>query len=191
MHLKKTRAVLADCQNEDSKNEALLKSKVSEGYPTNSILFQKLTPRTLGSLIVLYEHKIFVQGAIWGINSFGVFSPSSSLLSLLRPTFLPFPLPLLFPLLFGPADQMGGTWPLSLSLRFRKLETHFPPSPLCSLDFPLRSRTWQATRQGHPRTARLGGQGHRPRLVDERAHQALHRSRLEVKRRGFESTEQG
>ncbi|MCS6851399.1 MAG: glucose-6-phosphate isomerase [Gemmataceae bacterium] len=38
--------------------------------PTNSILFQKLTPRTLGMLIALYEHKIFTQGIIWGINSF-------------------------------------------------------------------------------------------------------------------------
>jgi glucose-6-phosphate isomerase len=38
--------------------------------PTNSILFEKLTPRTLGSLIALYEHKIFVQGIIWNINSF-------------------------------------------------------------------------------------------------------------------------
>ena len=38
--------------------------------PTNSILFQKLTPRTLGSLIALYEHKIFTQGIIWNINSF-------------------------------------------------------------------------------------------------------------------------
>jgi glucose-6-phosphate isomerase len=38
--------------------------------PTNSIMFQKLTPRTLGSLIVLYEHKIFTQGVIWNINSF-------------------------------------------------------------------------------------------------------------------------
>ncbi|KAM0791057.1 phosphatidylinositol N-acetylglucosaminyltransferase subunit gpi1 [Microbotryomycetes sp. NB124-2] len=52
-------------------NEALLKSKVFEGNrPTNSILFQKLTPKTLGSLIAMYEHKIFVQGCIWGINSF-------------------------------------------------------------------------------------------------------------------------
>ena len=33
-------------------------------------MFQKLTPRTLGSLIALYEHKIFVQGVIWNINSF-------------------------------------------------------------------------------------------------------------------------
>ncbi|MGI9106273.1 MAG: glucose-6-phosphate isomerase [Pyrinomonadaceae bacterium] len=38
--------------------------------PTNSIMFQRLTPRTLGSLIALYEHKIFVQGIIWNINSF-------------------------------------------------------------------------------------------------------------------------
>lgn len=38
--------------------------------PTNSILFEKLTPRTLGSLIAMYEHKIFVQGVIWNIFSF-------------------------------------------------------------------------------------------------------------------------
>lgn len=45
--------------------------KVFEGNrPTNSILFRKLTPETLGSLIALYEHKIFVQGIIWNIFSF-------------------------------------------------------------------------------------------------------------------------
>ena len=38
--------------------------------PTNSILFRKLTPHTLGSLIAMYEHKIFVQGVIWNIFSF-------------------------------------------------------------------------------------------------------------------------
>jgi len=38
--------------------------------PTNTILFQKLTPHTLGSLIAIYEHKVFVQGIIWNINSF-------------------------------------------------------------------------------------------------------------------------
>ncbi len=38
--------------------------------PTNSMLFKKLTPRTLGSLIAMYEHKVFVQGVIWRINSF-------------------------------------------------------------------------------------------------------------------------
>ena len=36
----------------------------------NTILINKLTPRTLGALIALYEHKIFTQGVIWGINSF-------------------------------------------------------------------------------------------------------------------------
>jgi glucose-6-phosphate isomerase len=45
--------------------------KVFKGNrPTNSILFTKLTPYTLGSLIALYEHKIFVQGIIWNIFSF-------------------------------------------------------------------------------------------------------------------------
>ncbi len=49
----------------------LLPHKRFEGNrPTNSILFQQLTPRTLGQLIAMYEHKIFVQGVIWGINSF-------------------------------------------------------------------------------------------------------------------------
>ncbi len=38
--------------------------------PTNSIVMERLTPETLGALIALYEHKIFVQGVIWGINSF-------------------------------------------------------------------------------------------------------------------------
>jgi glucose-6-phosphate isomerase len=50
---------------------ALLPFKVFKGnIPTNSILMKKLTPRTLGSLIALYEHKIFVQGIIWNIYSF-------------------------------------------------------------------------------------------------------------------------
>ncbi|MDU0352751.1 glucose-6-phosphate isomerase [Paraglaciecola aquimarina] len=38
--------------------------------PSNTFLFDKLDPKTLGSLIALYEHKVFVQGAIWGVNSF-------------------------------------------------------------------------------------------------------------------------
>lgn len=42
----------------------------SGNKPTNSILYQSLTPRILGSLIAMYEHKIFVQGVIWNINSF-------------------------------------------------------------------------------------------------------------------------
>ncbi len=49
----------------------LIASKVFEGNkPSSSFLFKKLTPRTLGSLIAFYEHKTFVQGAIWNINSF-------------------------------------------------------------------------------------------------------------------------
>ena len=51
--------------------EKIVPHKVFTGNrPTNSILFQKLTPRTLGRLIALYEHKIFTQGMIWNINSF-------------------------------------------------------------------------------------------------------------------------
>ncbi|MDM8557057.1 glucose-6-phosphate isomerase [Desulfococcaceae bacterium HSG7] len=38
--------------------------------PTNSFLFKKLTPETLGTLIALYEHKIFAQGVVWNVNSF-------------------------------------------------------------------------------------------------------------------------
>lgn len=54
-----------------AKIDALVPHKIFEGNrPTNSIMFQKLTPRTLGSLIALYEMKIFTQGAVWNINSF-------------------------------------------------------------------------------------------------------------------------
>ena len=50
---------------------ALEPFKVFEGNkPTNSILIKKLNPKTLGSLIAMYEHKIFVQGVIWNIFSF-------------------------------------------------------------------------------------------------------------------------
>ena len=38
--------------------------------PTNTLLIQKLTPENLGSLVALYEHKIFVQGVIWNIFSY-------------------------------------------------------------------------------------------------------------------------
>lgn len=51
--------------------EALTPFKVFTGNrPTNSILVKKITPYTLGQLIALYEHKIFVQGVIWNIFSF-------------------------------------------------------------------------------------------------------------------------
>ena len=41
--------------------------------PSNTIVFERLTPNTLGQLIALYEHKVFVEGVIWGINSFDQF----------------------------------------------------------------------------------------------------------------------
>ena len=51
--------------------EALLPHKIFEGNrPSSTLLYRKLTPHRLGSLVALYEHKVFVQGAIWGINSF-------------------------------------------------------------------------------------------------------------------------
>ena len=51
--------------------EKLIPHKVFTGNrPTNSILLPKLTPKALGTLIALYEHKIFTQGIIWNINSF-------------------------------------------------------------------------------------------------------------------------
>ncbi|MDE1170559.1 MAG: glucose-6-phosphate isomerase [Verrucomicrobium sp.] len=51
--------------------DALAPHKVFTGNrPSNSLLFQKLTPRTLGRLTALYEHKIFVQGIVWNINSY-------------------------------------------------------------------------------------------------------------------------
>ena len=49
----------------------LLPHKVFPGNrPTNTIVFEHLDPRTLGSLLALYEHKIFVQGTVWNINSY-------------------------------------------------------------------------------------------------------------------------
>ncbi|GAC23636.1 glucose-6-phosphate isomerase [Paraglaciecola mesophila KMM 241] len=38
--------------------------------PSNTLLFEQMDPKTLGSLVAMYEHKVFVQGAIWGVNSF-------------------------------------------------------------------------------------------------------------------------
>ena len=59
-------------QNLDSKTQQFLKPfKVFEGNkPTNTILIDQLTPKSLGSLIAMYEHKIFTQGIIWNIFSY-------------------------------------------------------------------------------------------------------------------------
>lgn len=55
----------------ESEIAALLPYKVFPGNrPTNTFLFYTLDPKTLGTLIALYEHKIFVQGVIWNLNSF-------------------------------------------------------------------------------------------------------------------------
>jgi glucose-6-phosphate isomerase len=49
----------------------VLPHKVFAGNrPTNSIVMSKLTPRALGQLVALYEHKIFVQGVVWNVNSY-------------------------------------------------------------------------------------------------------------------------
>lgn len=63
--------VRARLSPEDLADPVLVASKVFDGNkPSNSFLFKKMTPRTLGSLIAFYEHKIFTQGVIWHINSF-------------------------------------------------------------------------------------------------------------------------
>lgn len=71
----KTEGEVAEELRSSGKSEEEIKRlvpyKVFKGNrPTNSILLKKLTPRTLGSLIAMYEHKIFVQGVIWNIFSF-------------------------------------------------------------------------------------------------------------------------
>jgi glucose-6-phosphate isomerase len=65
------RAELVAEGNAGAELEKLVAAKTFPGNrPTNSFLYPRLTPDILGSLIALYEHKIFTQGAIWDINSF-------------------------------------------------------------------------------------------------------------------------
>ena len=65
------RAELAKAGLPAERIDALLPHKVFRGnHPTNSIMIPVLTPHALGSLIAMYEHKIFVQGVVWNINSF-------------------------------------------------------------------------------------------------------------------------
>ncbi|MEE9338793.1 MAG: glucose-6-phosphate isomerase [Methylococcaceae bacterium] len=67
----KTTQQIAQELDKSEQNEILINAKAFPGnIPSNSFLFKKLSPKTLGSLIALYEHKVFVQGAIWNINSF-------------------------------------------------------------------------------------------------------------------------
>ena len=69
--------VVAEFENQGKKEEEyqhLVNYKVFHGNtPTNSLLINELTPFSLGQLIALYEHKIFVQGVIWNVFSFDQF----------------------------------------------------------------------------------------------------------------------
>lgn len=65
------KAEFAQAGKSEEEAATLAPFKVFEGNrPTNSILVKQITPRTLGNLIAMYEHKIFVQGVIWNIFSF-------------------------------------------------------------------------------------------------------------------------
>ncbi len=65
------RAELVTAGTKGESLERLVAAKTFTGNkPSNSFFYKELTPGTLGSLIALYEHKIFTQGVIWGINSF-------------------------------------------------------------------------------------------------------------------------
>lgn len=71
MHGRSAEEVIAELPEQDRNDAILIASKVFAGNkPSNSFLFDKLTPKTLGALLAFYEHKIFVQGVIWNINSF-------------------------------------------------------------------------------------------------------------------------
>lgn len=68
------RAQLKEQGASDEEADRLAGHKAFPGNrPSVSILMQKLTPQTLGALIALYEHKIFVQGAVWGVNTYDQF----------------------------------------------------------------------------------------------------------------------
>jgi len=66
--------VLQEMEEENASDDEIkntARHRVMTGNnPSNSILLPRVTPFTLGALIAIYEHKIFVQGAIWDINSF-------------------------------------------------------------------------------------------------------------------------
>ena len=77
MNGKTREVVLSELKSQslsDAEIKVLLPFKIFEGNkPTTSILIQKLTPESLGKLIAMYEHKIFVQGIIWNIYSYDQF----------------------------------------------------------------------------------------------------------------------
>ncbi|TRY31881.1 glucose-6-phosphate isomerase [Aliiglaciecola sp. M165] len=64
-------ADLKDANIDNATRHSLAKHKTMPGNkPSNTLLFDRLDPKTLGALVALYEHKVFVQGAIWEVNSF-------------------------------------------------------------------------------------------------------------------------
>lgn len=69
--LEQAKQELRDAGASDDQVEAIAPHKVIKGNrPSNTLLTDKMTPETVGALIALYEHRTFVQGTIWGINSF-------------------------------------------------------------------------------------------------------------------------
>jgi glucose-6-phosphate isomerase len=69
--LEEARAQLAAQGHAPESIDALAPHKVFPGdRPTTTILYRTLDPATLGRLVALYEHKVFVQAAIWGVNAF-------------------------------------------------------------------------------------------------------------------------
>jgi glucose-6-phosphate isomerase len=71
---KKPEEILQELRASGMRDEEIKKAlpyRVFKGNrPSNSILVKKITPRTLGSLVAMYEHKIFAQGVIWNLFSF-------------------------------------------------------------------------------------------------------------------------
>jgi glucose-6-phosphate isomerase len=62
---------LATCGLNEAEKLSLAAHKTMPGnHPSNTLLFNEMNPRTLGALIALYEHKVLIQGCIWGLNSF-------------------------------------------------------------------------------------------------------------------------
>lgn len=56
--------------NAEKMHELIPHKTFTGNRPSNTILVNALTPRTLGAIIAMYEHKVLIQGAIWGINSY-------------------------------------------------------------------------------------------------------------------------
>jgi len=74
MQGKKYTEALAEMKAQGMSDEeiaAVIPHKVFDGNkPSNTVIFESLTPKTLGSILAMYEHKVFVQGIVWNINSF-------------------------------------------------------------------------------------------------------------------------